>query len=506
MALRLRFFVELVVATFILLNVRLPLVLGQHSVSSPKFIANADGSDEMMNRLNSVNRETLLTSADTIPPAIADRDQIMEQQLDALRKEFGTFKDGLSKPTFPSVEVHGAIQMDSGWFHQSANNIATINDLDGPAPGNGNIRDGVDFRRVRLSANGAVLPNMNYFLQMDFAAFGRPTFTDVWMEFTKVPVLGNVRAGQWKQPFSLEVVSSFRYTTFAERSVLFNAFDPFRHIGIGFWNYSEDEMMTWAASFYRPGQDQFGGSLSDVGGYAGVGRISMLPWFEDDGTNYLHLGAAYNYVNPKDNAARFRTIPEYFIGEQAAGPAGTSNFGVPGVLNGTPFFVDTGAKTSTKGSVEHYHLLGSELLWVNGPLSVQSEAMWLFGQRTNGQNMYFPGMYAQAGYFLTGEHRPYNRKQGAIDRIQVLRPFGHYRGDDCEWGWGGWEIAARYSYIDLNSKDITGGRLKDMTLGLNWYVNNFSKIQFNYIRAFLNQKAHGDSTADIFGLRAQVDF
>ena len=88
----------------------------------------------------------------------------------------------------------------------------------------------------------------------------------------------------------------------------------------------------------------------------------------------------------------------------------------------------------------------------------------------------------------------------------MLRPFGNYRGGDCEWGWGGWKVAARYSYIDLNSKDITGGRLKDMTLGLNWYVNNYSKIQFNYVRAFLDNKVHGDSTADIFGLRAQLDF
>ncbi len=424
----------------------------------------------------------------------------LEQQLQMLRQEFNALKDGLSKPKFPSVEVHGVFQVDSAWFHQSDNNIATINDLDGA--GNGNIRDGAAFRRARLSANGAVMPNMNYFLQMDFAFFGRPTFTDVWMEFTKVPVLGNVRVGQWKQPFSLEVVSSFRYTTFAERSVLFQAFAPFRHIGVGFWNYSEDERMTWAASAYRPGQDQYGGSLSDNGGYAGVGRITALPWWECEGANYLHVGGAYNYVSPKDEMARFRTIPEYFVGEQGgATPAGTSGVATPGAFNGTPFFVDT----KTQG-IEHYHLLGSELLWVNGPLSVQSEAMWLFGTRTTGQSMYFPGAYAQVGYFLTGEHRPYNRKQGGIDRIQVKRPFGFYRGDDCEWGWGGWEVAARYSYIDLNSKDITGGRLKDMTLGLNWYINNYSKIQFNYIRAFLDNKVHGDSTADIFGLRAQLDF
>ena len=462
---------------------------------------NSESNVESANEMQVAQSGVVAASNDLplAPPAASEIS--FEQQLQTLRQEFGALKDGLAKPKFPTVEIHGVFQVDSAWFHQSANNMATINDLDGPS-GNGNIRDGTDFRRARLSANGAVLPNMNYFLQMDFAFFGRPTFTDVWMEFTKVPVLGNVRVGQWKQPFSLEAVSSFRYTTFAERSVLFQAFDPFRHIGVGFWNYSENERMTWAASVYRPGQDQFGGSLADVGGYAGVGRITALPWWEDNGAKYLHLGAAYNYVVPKDEAARFRTIPEYFVGEQTGvTPAGTSGVAAPGNFNGTPFFVDTG----TKG-IEQYHLVGSELLWVHGPLSVQSEAMWLFGQRTNGKSMYFPGMYAQAGYFLTGEHRPYNRKQGAIDRIQVKHPFGFFRGDDCEWGWGGWEVAARYSYIDLNSKDITGGRMKDMTLGLNWYVNNFSKIQFNYIRTFLENKVHGASTADIFGLRAQLDF
>lgn len=463
---------------------------------------NAAATAQPESEMHVAQSDTVAANNEFIAPPIAAAEIPLEQQLQMLKQEFSALKDGLSKPKFPTVEVHGVFQVDSVWFHQSANNIATIDALNGAPAGNGDIRDGVDFRRARLSANGSVLPNMNYFLQMDFAFFGRPTFTDVWMEFTKVPVLGNVRVGQWKQPFSLEVVSSFRYTTFAERSVLFNAFDPFRHIGVGFWNYSEDERMTWAASVYRPGQDQYGGSLADVGGYAGVGRITVLPWWENDGADYLHLGAAYNYVVPRNELAQFRTIPEYYVGEQVGmTPAGTSGVQTPGNFNGTPFFVDTG----TRG-VEQYHLAGSELLWVSGPLSVQSEAMWLFGQRTNGQSMYFPGAYAQVGYFLTGEHRPYNRKQGAIDRIQVKRPFGNYRGDDCEWGWGGWEIAARYSYIDLNSKDINGGRLKDMTLGLNWYVNNFSKIQFNYIRTFLENKAHGASTADIFGLRAQLDF
>ncbi len=424
----------------------------------------------------------------------------LEQQIQMLRQEFNAMSEGLSKPKFPSVEVHGVFQVDSAWFEQTDANRAAEVGTTGRLIGD--IQDGASFRRARLSANGSVLPNMNYLLQMDFAFFGRPTFTDVWMEVNKVPVLGNVRVGQWKQPFSLEVVSSFRYTTFAERALTFQAFVPFRHIAVGFYDWAENERMTWAASVYRPGQDQFGGSLADNGGYAGVGRLTALPWWEDEGCRYLHTGIAYNFVAPKDRMAQFRTIPEYFVGENTGVlPPGTSGQAAPGSFNGTPFFVDTG-----KPPIQDYHLLGNELMWVEGPFSWQTEAMFLWASRPADKNAFFWGGYSQVGYFLTGEHRPYNRKQGAIDRIQVKRPIGRLH-DPCEdWGWGGWEIAARLSHIELNSSDIRGGRLTDFTFGVNWYLNNYSKIQFNYIRAFLDSPTTGDSTADIFGLRAQLDF
>jgi phosphate-selective porin OprO/OprP len=258
--------------------------------------------------------------------------------------------------------------------------------------------------------------------------------------------------------------------------------------------------MTWAASMYRSGQDQFGGSLADNGGYAGTGRITALPWYDEDcgGSRYLHLGAAYNYVMPTNNTAQFRTIPEYFIGAQAGGTTGTAGIPVPGNINGVPFFVDTKAF-----GVNHYNLLGTELLFVEGPLSVQSEFMYNYVTRTKGDAVKFPGFYAQVGYFLTGEHRPYLRKAGAIDRIKVLRNVGKH--DDCGTGYGAWELAARYSSVNLDSSNIQGGRLQDMTLGANWYLNSYSKIQFNYIRAFLNG-ATGNSHTDIYGLRAQMDF
>ncbi|WP_390620759.1 porin [Gimesia algae] len=54
--------------------------------------------------------------------------------------------------------------------------------------------------------------------------------------------------------------------------------------------------------------------------------------------------------------------------------------------------------------------------------------------------------------------------------------------------------------------------MTDLTLGLNWYLNQFTKFQFNYIHAFLqssparNGPIVNDSNADIFAIRAQVDF
>ena len=45
------------------------------------------------------------------------------------------------------------------------------------------------------------------------------------------------------------------------------------------------------------------------------------------------------------------------------------------------------------------------------------------------------------------------------------------------------EIAARYSAVNLIDKHIYGGRENNVTLGLNWFVNENVQIKFNYVRA-----------------------
>lgn len=174
-------------------------------------------------------------------------------QLHALQKQSKELQDKVkkledvdhqneaAKLKLPSVTINGVFQADGVAFNQD----------DESRNAYGRVEVGGDFRRARLGAKGAVTDRMDYFMQMDFAFFGRPTFTDLWVDFKDARQFGTVRVGQWKQPFSLETVSSFRYTTFMERAGIFQAFTPFRHLGIGFFNNSEDLNWTWAASYFR---------------------------------------------------------------------------------------------------------------------------------------------------------------------------------------------------------------------------------------------------------------
>ena len=59
------------------------------------------------------------------------------------------------------------------------------------------------------------------------------------------------------------------------------------------------------------------------------------------------------------------------------------------------------------------------------------------------------------------------------------------------------------SWIDLNDDDVRGGELTDVTLGVNWYMNAYAKVQFNYIHAFLDNPTFGDSDTGIYAARCR---
>jgi len=379
--------------------------------------------------------------------------------------------------SWPTVHVGGFLQADWGWFRQDATNIATV----------GDVQDGADFRRTRLNAHGDVWENVGYMIEFDFGFPGRPSFMDVYLDIRDTKV-GTFRFGQWRHPIGMDGLTSAKELTFLERALPF-AFLPFRQIGLGAFDHSQDETMTWAVSAFRFPTDAFGGNVGDNGGYGLASRVTLAPWITEDGSGLVHLGAAYSFGDPANGRVRYRNQPEFFISE-----TGGADLVPSGVPTNVPPFVDTGSIMAN-----NFNIFAAEGGLVLGSFYMQSEAIYAVVNQTGGPTASFSGAYAYAGYFLTGEVRPYNRKNGVFGRVKPLRNFGLS-------GLGALELAGRWSYIDLNDENISGGRMNDVTAGLNWYLNPRTKFQFNYTHAFLNQTAFGNSDADLLVMRGQIDF
>lgn len=369
------------------------------------------------------------------------------------------WKDGLRLETADKsfeVQIGGRIHND--WaFMEGDDSLSTQF---------GEFEDGTEFRRARLSVSGLMYEKVEFKTQLDFAT-GSAVFRDVYLGLRKLPVIGNIRFGQFKEPFGLDELTSSNFITFMERS-LANAFVPSRHTGIMVHDRELKERVSWALGVFKDTND-FGLATGDEN-YAVTGRITGLPWYEEDGRRLVHLGLAYSRRNTASQF-RFRERPETHL---------------------APRLVDTGVFPA-----EALNLVGAETAVVFGPAAVQAEYIRADSDTGTPLDSSFNGFYVYGSFFLTGEHRSYRASEAAFSRIRPRKSFLSRRG-----GPGAWEVAVRYSKIDLDDAPIKGGELRDWTAGLNWYLNPNTRIMWNYVRADLENRG----TADIFQMRFQVDF
>ncbi|HXK60064.1 MAG TPA: porin, partial [Acidobacteriota bacterium] len=169
----------------------------------------------------------------------------------------------------------------------------------------GELEDGTEFRRARLSMSGLMYEWVEFKMQVDFAT-GDLFFRDVYAGLRDLRGIGNIRIGQFKEPFGLEEQTSASYIPFMERS-LANALVPSRNTGVMIHNRQFNERASWAVGVFKD-TDDFGAGTSDED-YAITGRVTGLPWFENEGRRLLHLGVAYSRRNTAD-FARFQQRPE----------------------------------------------------------------------------------------------------------------------------------------------------------------------------------------------------
>lgn len=328
----------------------------------------------------------------------------------------------------------------------------------------GAIEDANEVRRARLFFQGTLYSNVEFKAEYELAG-GDPTFADLYVGLLKTPV-GGIRLGHFKEPFSFDRLTSGNYLTFLERS-LADAFAPARNVGIMLHD-SRGERLTWAVGAFRESDDV--GISQGSGKLNLTGRVTGLPVYRDQGRRLLHLGFALSRKDLGGDPFRFRQRPEIHQG---------------------PLFVDT-----RNFAADKVDLWDFEIAAVAGPFWALAEVAGADADAPQAGDPSFGGWFVQAGWFLTGEHRAYRTSAAVFDRQRPKKNFGK------DGGRGAWEIAARYSTLDLTDGAVNGGEVDDMSVALNWYLNPSSRIMADYVLSDVD--GVGDSR--FFLLRFQVDF
>ena len=71
--------------------------------------------------------------------------------------------------------------------------------------------------------------------------------------------------------------------------------------------------------------------------------------------------------------------------------------------------------------------------------------------------------------------------------------------------WGAFEVTGRFSYTDLDDRNIRGGRLSAITGGITWYPHSHVRLKFNYVHGNVTG-APADGRLNIFETRVEIDF
>jgi phosphate-selective porin OprO/OprP len=239
-----------------------------------------------------------------------------------------------------------------------------------------------------------------------------------------------------------------------------------------------NQRATWRLGAFTEGVGtEYGDASRDYG--RAIGRVTWLAIDnkkadENDWDRYLHLGLSANLLYSSTSTIRYRSRPESHL---------------------APYVIDTG-EISARGALT----LGAEAAWVNGPFSVQGEYLHSIVQKSEDEYLNFDGFYGSVSWFLTGETRRYDRTDGDFVRVIPRHNFDWGRG-----GWGAVEVAGRYSFVNLNSGDVSGGRLGIMMAGVNWYLHPHIRWKLDY--GFGRVTEHSPrGNINIFQTRMEVDF
>ena len=421
-----------------------------------------------------------------------------------------------------------------------------------------------ELRRARLGVEGVVYYDVKYILEVDFAN-DVVAVKDAYLQYQGVKI-GDTplyfRAGNFRTPNSFELLTSELFVDTLERAAFVTGWQLDRQIGfqVSYW---QDHWGLAAGIF----GDRFNAANNPqplFPGFTGdedvtfAARATVAPINRQvNGVNQvLYFGAS---VRTRESG----TISRYSSTRSVAlistwlttrsirvGSAKEDTFwGLEAATLWGPF--------SLQGEYSHLDvdLPNSALIPSNPPGAAQLSTAAnpfinpLTGVRTPDPE--YNGWYVTGTWFFGG-HKNYN-KEGKWDRPTIDNPLRWNEGG----GWGGLELVGKYDVLDMSDTSFNNagkfgcpttrlypnlpqrwrlhtqpsslglcGEQRTWIIGVNWYLNDYVRLMFDYAQADLSgypltAVAAGTSlaldgpatiagfdgaTVRGFGMRAQVDW
>jgi len=479
---------------------------------------------------------------------------------------FVSFKNGLFVETEDkafSIHIGGRVHADGGWQSD---------------PGSGDASN-VLLRRARLDVAGKAFKYWYYRTQFEFGGSSGGSSSanvrDAWLAF-KYPLLTTIglpydypvviQLANQLRPLGLEAMSTSNSgITFIERSMMSDAFNtPRRHLGASISSGGHNWGVKAGLYSTSPQDSAIRPTNNRLGQYWEVdGRAVFLPIRTEE--DLIHIGATGRYY--QNNGASGASNDELLVGRGVRNEANALNTRLLGTPDmscnpGGPFnlagsiwasYPGLGGSIVQSNCLKNSTQFNVEFVGIHGPFSIQAEYSQQYYNRNSynsagllitpsaltgvpalqaarlaaGQGLQstaaFDGFYVQAQLFLTGETRitAYTDIDHNINTPYTFSTQPKILNPISKGGYGAWEVAARWSSINLdngaqgswsylpaygalglvpgtapaalfpallaaNSVGVTGGRVNKITLGLNWYPEKGYRFLFNYGRVLDN--------------------
>ena len=273
----------------------------------------------------------------------------------------------------------------------------------------------------------------------------------VWKQFA-------LSVGKQKEPISMDRLLLGTQMQMSERATVLDAMFQVRNFGLVVSGAGLlGGRMTGAVGIFNDWlvtSETFDESATQV-----TGRVTGLPFVSKDDSSLIHLALGIRYNDAKEGL-RYLSRPEF---------------------NQSPVYVDTDAFEA-----EHTLTSDLEVSLRRGPFWLESEWVRNTVKAPDLEDPVFSGFFLSGAWTLTGEMRPYKRRNGTFGPVPVSKPVN-------QGGAGAWELTARYSSLDLSDGLVDGGSVDIVSLGLNWYPTPTFARNLNYRTIVL----------DRFGLRGR---